>query len=85
MHRILKAAAVELGLKSAWFIEKKQALNDPLYNPAEVFIMTKDEDVLETFRLNGWELTGGGGDLAGVRTWTDDYFNILVPIADKRR
>jgi spermidine synthase len=80
LRGVLKANAARAGLTGAW----KTGRTDtplPLDAVARVVVMADDDAKLQPLLAEGWRLFGPGDGVPDHRAWTDDYINILEPIA----
>jgi hypothetical protein len=45
-------------------------------------VMARDADRLKPFFENGWTAFGNDDKLPRVTPWSDDYVNVLLPLAE---
>lgn len=86
IRSVLKAAAKDLKMDALWTNGFYLGESNPLYNSAAAFVMTNDMEKLnrlpanKTIRL---ERVSGNDWIPTIRTWTDDYVNILIPLWER--
>ncbi len=86
IRSVLKAAAKDLKMDALWTHGFYLGESNPLYNSAAAFVMTNDMEKLNRLPANKtirWERVSGNDGIPTIRTWTDDYVNILIPLWER--
>jgi hypothetical protein len=80
LRGVLKANADRAGLAGAWKTGRTRTPL-PLDAVARVVVLADDEAIIQPLYADGWRAFGPGDGVPNHRAWTDDYINILQPIA----
>jgi hypothetical protein len=82
---VVKAVAGELGLPGAVKVMGPDPA-DGRYRMTTVYVALSGEaGALDALARRGWAPFGPADGIVPCRPWTDDYVNILVPLAMKAR
>jgi spermidine synthase len=83
LRPVIKSIAADLKLIGAINVPVFKEKLENYQMPNQCVALATDSERLEPLIRRGWIEFGKGDDLEHVSPWTDDYINILVPLASR--
>ena len=82
---MIKAAAMDMNLCGAINVPMKSDKLKPYEVPTTCLVLARSPENLQPLIEQGWVMLGNNDGLVDMAYWTDDYINILAPLAEKIR
>jgi len=85
LRPVIKAAAMDMNLCGAINVPMKSDKLKPYDVPTTCLVLARSPKNLQPLIEQGWVMLGNNDGLVDMAYWTDDYINILAPLAEKIR
>jgi hypothetical protein len=79
---VIKATATELGLQGYMTDTKREGNAGGHNNYGRCVVLARDAERLTPFIEKGWIAFGNDDKLPRTAPWSDDYVNVLFPLAE---
>jgi spermidine synthase len=81
LRPVLKSTAAPLGLHAAFNVPARRSELHEYQHPNQCFVLARTPKSLQPLLARGWIAIQEGDGLQDIAAWSDDYVNILAPLA----